>query len=79
MNKTEAAAIIKHGQKKYIRLKEIYVDILQLLAEDFPFYEIVKKWPAESKRSRDSIDDPRSDRPKTSNTYEQIDTIHWMV
>ena len=54
--------------------------MVQTLAEDFPSYATVKKWDTEYKRGRVSIeDDPRSGRPKTSTTDEQVDTIHRMV
>ena len=40
----------------------------------------MKKWVAGLKRCRDSTeDDPRSNRPKTSTTDEQVDVIHRMV
>ena len=63
--------------------KEIHDDMVQTLAEDSPSYATVKKWAAEFKQGRVSIrvveDDPRSGRPKSSTTDEQVDAIHRMV
>ena len=53
----------------------------------FPLWEMmlralstVKKWAAEFKRGRESLeDDPRSGRSSTATTQENIDHIHQMV
>lgn len=80
MDKRETRAVIKYLQKKGMTPKEIHEDMVQTLAEDSPSYATVKKWAAEFKRGRVSTeDDPRSGRPKTSTTDEQVAAIHRMV
>ena len=80
MDKKEARSVIKHLQKKGMSPKEIHEDMVQTLGEDSPSYSTIKKWAAEFKRGRDSTeDDPRSGRPKTSTTDEQVHATHRMV
>ena len=80
MDKTETRAVIKFLQKKGMTPKEIHADMVQTLAEASPSYATVKKWAAEFRRGRNSTkDDPRSGRPKTSTSDEQVDAIHRMV
>ena len=76
----EARAVIQYLQTKGMSPKEILEDMVQTLGEDSPSYSTIKKWAAEFKRGRDSTeDDPRSGRPKTPTTDEQVDAIHRMV
>ena len=80
MDKAEARAVIKYLQKKGMTPKEIHEDMVQILAEDSPSYETVKKWAAELKWGRESTKDgPRCDLPKTSTTDKKIDAIQRMI
>ena len=54
--------------------------MVSTLGDDAPALSTVKKWAAEFKRGRESLeDDPRSGRPSTATTQESIDHIHQMV
>lgn len=76
MEKIEQRAVIKYTCLKKLTPKEIYEDMSTTLGESVPSYTTVKKWVAEFKRGRESIeDDPRSGRPMTSTTEEKIRKI----
>ena len=80
MDKTEARAVIKYLQKKGMTPKEIHEDMVKTLDDDSPSYSTIKKWAAEFKRGRESIeDDPRSGHPRTSTTDDQVETNHRTV
>ena len=54
--------------------------MVSTLGDDAPALSTVKKWAAEFKRGRKSLeDDPRLGRPFTATTQENIDRIHQMV
>ena len=54
--------------------------MVSTLGDDAPALSTVKKWTAEFKRGRESLeDDPRSGRPSTATTQEKIGRIHQMV
>ena len=54
--------------------------MVSTLGDDAPALSTVKKWAAEFKRRRESLeDDPRSGRPSRATTQENIDRIHQMV
>lgn len=76
MEKIEHRAVIKYLNKKGLPPKDIHQDMVSTLGESAPSYSSVKKWVAEFKRGRESIkDDPRSGRPTSSTTKENIDKI----
>ena len=80
MDKAKTQIVAKYLQKKSMIPKEIQENMVQILAEDSPAYETVKKWAAKFKQSRDSRDDdPLSSYPKNSTNDEHIDIIHYMV
>ena len=80
IDKTEARAVIKYLQKKGMTPKEIHEDMVQTLDDDSPSYSTIKKWAAEFKQGRESIeDDPPSGRPTTSTTDDQAETTHRTV
>ena len=54
--------------------------MVSTLGDDAPALSTVKKWAAEFKRGRESLeDDPRSGRSSTATTQENIDRIHQIV
>ena len=77
---TLAGGIIKYLQKKGLVPKEIHADMISTLGDDAPALSAVKKWAAEFRRGRESLeDDPRSGRPASATTQENIDCVHHMV
>ena len=80
MEETEKRAVIKYLLKKGMSPKEIHEDMVDTLGDDSPAYSTVKKWVAEFKRGRESVeDDARSGRPRTSTSDVQIDAVRNMV
>ena len=71
---------IRYLQKKGLAPKQIHADVVDTLGDDAPALSIVKKWAAEFKRDTKSFEDnPRSGRPYTAATQENIDYIHQIV
>ena len=67
-------------QKKGLALKEVHADMIATLGDNTTALSSVKKWTAEFKRSRESLeDDPRLGRHSTATTQESIDCIHQMM
>ena len=80
MDKIWHCGVIRYLQKKELMTKEINADMVSTLGDDAPALSTVKKWAAEFKRGRESLeDDPRSGCPSTATTQENIDRIHQMV
>ena len=80
MNNIWHRGVIKYLQKKGLIPKDIHTDMVDTLGDDAPALSTVKKWAAEFKRGRESLeDDPRSGRPATATTQENIDRVHHMV
>ena len=80
MDKIWHRGVIRYLQKKGLTTKEIHADMVSTLEDDAPALSTVKKWAAEFKRGRESLeDDPRLGRPSTATTQENIDRIHQMV
>ena len=72
--------IIKYLQKKGLTPKDIHAHIVATLGNDAPALSTVKKWEAEFKKGRESLeDDPRSGRPVSATTQENIDHVYHMV
>ena len=80
MDKIWHCGVIRYLQKKGLTTKEIQTDMVSTLGDDALALSTVKKWAAEFKRGRESLeDDPRSGHPSTATTQENIDHIHQMV
>ena len=80
MDKVEYRSIIKYLTLKGLTPTQIHADMVGTLGDNAPSFAIVKRWAAEFKRGRKSIeDDPRSGRPSTATTTENIDRVHKMV
>lgn len=51
----------------------MYAKFIKVYRESSPSYSTIKKWAAEFKRGRSSLeDDPREERPKTVTAQEVI-------
>ena len=80
MDKIWHRGVIRYLQKKGLMTKKIHTDMVSTLGDDTSALSTVKKWAAEFKRGRESLeDDPRSRHPSTATTQENIDHIHQMV
>ena len=76
MEKLEIRAAIKYICKKGMPTKEIHLDFMETLGKESPSYSTVKKWAAEFKRGRESIeDDRRSGRPKDATAGENVKVV----
>ena len=80
MDKTEARAVIKYLPKKGMTSKEIYDDIVQIIAEDSFSYITVKRSTEEFKQSRNNAKIYLlSGYPQKLTTDEKVDAIHCMI
>ena len=80
MDKVGLRAVIRYLGLKNMSPKDIHEDMVTTLGIDAPSYSMVKKWAAEFKRGRESLeDDPRPGRSVTVSTQETIDKIHDMI
>ena len=80
MEKLEMRAVIKYFCKKGMPPKEIHEGFMETLGKESPSYSTVKKWAAEFKRGRESVeDDGRSGRPKDATTNENVKVVHTLV
>ena len=72
----ERHAVIKYLHKKGLAAKQIHEDMDSTLGQSTPLYTMAKKCAAEFKHVQESIeDDPRSGRPSTLTTQENIKKI----
>ena len=80
MDKIWHRGVIRYLQQKGLTTKETHTDMVSTLGDDAPALSTVKKWAAEFKRRRESLEGyPRSGRPSTATTQENIDRIHQIV
>jgi histone-lysine N-methyltransferase SETMAR len=80
MDKIEYHAVIKFFVKEGVMSKEIHSKFIKVYGESSPSFSTIKKWAAEFKRGRTSLeDDPRGGRPKTATTPKIIEQVHNMV
>ena len=75
MEKVEVRAVIKYLCKNGMSPKEIHEDFLETLGKESPSYSTVKKWVAEFRRGRESVEDERSGHPKEATTDENTATV----
>ena len=80
MDKLEYRAVINYLQLKGMTPAEIHKDMTDTLGDHAPSYATVKRWINEFKRGKDNTEDePRSGRPLTATTPENIDLVLDMV
>jgi len=81
MEKTEYRAVIKFFVKEGLTPNEIHSKFIKIYGDSSPSFSKIKKWAAEFKRGRTSLeDDPREGRPKSATTTTVIiEQLHDMV
>ena len=80
MHKTAERAVIQYLPKKGLAPKDIHTGMVARLLSDSPLYAPVKRWVAEFKRGRESLqDDPRPGRPVTVATPDIVPKGHDIV
>ena len=80
MDKIEYRAVIKFFVKEGLTPNEIHSKFINVYGDSSPSFSTIKKWAAEFKRGRTSLeDDPREGRPKSATTPEIIEQVHDMV
>jgi len=80
MDKTEYCAVIKFFAKEGLMPNEIHLKFIKVYEDSSPSSSTIKKWAAEFKRGRTSLeDDPCEGRPKSAKTPEITEQVHHMV
>ncbi|GBP86711.1 Putative uncharacterized protein FLJ37770 [Eumeta japonica] len=80
LSNIEHRALIKYFVKKGKTPKEIFEDMVSVLQESAPSYMMVKKWARLFQQGRESCeDDPRTGRPVTVVTEENVRKIEKLV
>jgi transposase len=80
MDKIEYRAVIKFFVKEGLTPNVIHSKFIKVYGDSSPSFSTIKKWAAEFKRGRTSLeDDSRERRPKSSTTPEIIEQVHDMV
>jgi len=80
MDKIEYRAVIKFFVLDGLSPSEIHPKLIKVYGDSAPSISTVKKWAAEFKRGRTSLqDDEREGRPKTATTPEIIEKVHKIV
>jgi transposase len=66
MDKIKYRAVIKFFVKEGLTPNEIYSKFIKVYGDSSPSFSTIKKWAAEFKRGRTSLEDgPREGRPKS--------------
>jgi transposase len=80
MDKTEYRAVIIFFIKEDLTPNEIHSKSIKVYGDSSPSFPTIKKWVAEFKRDRTSLEgDSREGRPKSATTPEIIKQVHDMV
>ena len=80
IDKIEYRAVTKFFVKEGLTPNEIYSKFIKIYGDSSPSFSTIKKWAAELKRGRTSLeDDPREGRPKSATTPEIIEQVHDMM
>jgi len=80
MDKIEHRPVKNGFVKEGLTPHEIHSKFINVYGDSSPSFSTIKKWAAEFKRGRTSLeDDPREGRPKSTTTPEIIEQVHDMV
>jgi hypothetical protein len=80
MDKIEYHAAIKFFVKEGLTPKEIHSKFIKVYGEFSPAFSTIKKWTAEFKLCRTSLEnDLREGRPKSATILEIIEQVHGML
>jgi histone-lysine N-methyltransferase SETMAR len=80
MDKIEYSVLIKFFVKEGLMPNEINSKFIKVYGDSSPSFSIIKKWAAEFKRGRTSLEDDRCEgHPKSATTPEIIEHMHNMV
>lgn len=80
MDAIEKRAVIKYLVKKGMCAQDIYKDMIETLGDDSPSLSTIKRWTAQFKRGRASLeDDPRVGRPRDATSDEKVEAVHSTV
>jgi transposase len=80
MDKIEYRVVIKFFVKEGLTPNEIHLKFIKVYGDSSTSFSTIKKWPAEFKRGRTSLeDDPCEGHPKSATTTEIIEQVHDMV
>jgi histone-lysine N-methyltransferase SETMAR len=80
MEKIEYRAVMKFFVKEGLTPNEIHSKFIDVYGDSSPSFSTIKKWAAEFKHGRTSLEDnPREERPKSATTPEIIEQVHDMV
>jgi len=80
MDKIEYRAVIKFFVKEGLTPNEIHSKFMKVYGDSSPSFSTIKKWAAEFKRGRTSLeDDPHEGCPKSATPPEIIEQVHDMV
>ena len=80
LDKIEYRAVIKFFVKEGLTPNEINSKFIKVYGDSSPSLSTIKKWAAEFKRGRTSLeDDPREGRPKSATTPEIIEQVQDVI
>ena len=80
MDKTEYRAVIKFLVLEGQSSKQVQERLTSVYGQSSPSSSTIKRWVKEFQRGRESLeDDPRSGRPTTSTSPENIEKVHKLV
>jgi len=80
MDKIEYRAVIKFFVKEGLTPNEVHSKFIKVYEDFSPSFSTTKKWAAEFKRGRTSLeDDPHEGRPKSTLSPDIIEQVHDMV
>ena len=77
MEKLKIRWVTKYFCKKGMPPKEIHEDFMETRGKELPSYSTLKKWAAEFKRGRESVDDGgHSGRSKDATSDENVKVVY---
>jgi len=80
MDKIEYRVVIKFFVKEGLTPNEIHSKFIKVYGDSSPSFSTIKKWAAEFKHGRTSLeDDSREGRPKSTTPPEIIEQVHDMI